>query len=258
MKLAADSDALVKYADKVLVKDHVCQVLGRSYVIPTLWSGSKLPPRSERNWPVPFIVKANHGSAMNILVRSVGDLDWDEIERQTEAWLERDWPAHLCEEWYNKINRQILIEPVIGDTEHELADYKFFVFSGRAVIIQVDTNRYTNHRQTFYDRTWQKINIGIHYPQCPDFEPPPAHLAEMIDAAEKIGSGFAFSRVDFYDLPEGPKFGEITFAPHAGFGRFRPSVYDHIFGKIWEDALTDAAKGAGRSERYRILLHEFK
>ena len=57
-------------SDKVLIKDFVSQKLGNEYVIPTLWHGTKLPPRDSRTWPKPYVIKANHGSTWNIFVRS--------------------------------------------------------------------------------------------------------------------------------------------------------------------------------------------
>jgi hypothetical protein len=55
----------------------------------------------------------------------------------------------------------------------------------------------------------------------------------MIDAAEKIGGAFEFVRVDLYDLEEGPKFGEATFAPGSGYEKFSPPQYDEILGRAW-------------------------
>jgi hypothetical protein len=62
----------------------------------------------------------------------------------------------------------------------------------------------------------------------------PKHLAEMCEAASKLGKDFSFVRVDFYDLDAGPKFGEMTFAPGSGFERFSPRKYDAWLGKFWK------------------------
>src|SRR6058998_752106 len=76
-----DRDArLPRLADKVRVKAYVEAKLGEAWVVPTLWHGRRLPPASERTWPVPFVIKANNGSATNYFVRSESDKDWPRIE----------------------------------------------------------------------------------------------------------------------------------------------------------------------------------
>src|SRR3546814_9883267 len=67
-KIHDNNDLFAIYSDKVLVKDFVAQRIGKVHVIPTLWCGKQLPPIRDRNWPKPFVIKANHGSGSNIFV----------------------------------------------------------------------------------------------------------------------------------------------------------------------------------------------
>jgi hypothetical protein len=55
----------------------------------------------------------------------------------------------------------------------------------------------------------------------------------MIEIAETLGAPFDFVRIDLYDLPDGPRFGEITFTPGSGFERFYPDNYDRVLGDFW-------------------------
>ena len=66
-KLFDDDYRFVLCADKFLVKDYVKSMLGNAILIPTLFAGPHLPPLAHRNWKLPFVIKANHGSGMNIL-----------------------------------------------------------------------------------------------------------------------------------------------------------------------------------------------
>jgi hypothetical protein len=220
-------------ADKVRVKEHVRSALGAQFVIPSLWSGKKLPSVEERNWPIPFIIKANHGCSFNILVRTESDKDWKIIDNKFEQWLQSRLPENYYESWYNEIEPQILVEPLLGDPLGSLTDYKFFVFGGRAEFVQVHTNRWTCHKNVFYDRNWTRQPFSLEYPLETRKIDRPRHFTEMLDAAEKLGNEFSFVRVDLYDLDSGPKFGELTFAPLSGLGRFRPVAYDRIFGNLW-------------------------
>jgi hypothetical protein len=62
-------------------------------------------------------------------------------------------------------------------------------------------------------------------------------------------------RVDLYDLPDGLKFGEMTFAPHSGFAPFKPRRFDFIFGTLWDEAKAARRTGGLSDERVSALLH---
>jgi TupA-like ATPgrasp len=224
-------------ADKVVVKDHARSVLGDDWIIPTLWSGTELPPRQARIWPTPFVIKANHASGWNRFIHGPEDLDWPAIEAECASWLRTPWFPEMHEPFYNDIPRQLLVEPLIG-LPSGLMDYKFFVFAGRAEYIQVDIDRYGHHKRNFYNRDWELQNLAVRYERDLRGVERPAHLAEMISAAERIGGEFDFARIDFYDLPDGPKFGEITFTPESGRSRFVPAEMDGKFGALWPEPAT--------------------
>jgi hypothetical protein len=232
-KLYGDRQLFTRLADKLLVKDFVAQTVGSNLVIPTLWSGETLPPAQERRWELPFVIKANHGSGWNRFVRVEEDLDWDGIERDCIKWIATHYKRYLGERWYDRIERKLLVEPVIGDN---LRDYKFFVFGGKVEFIEVDTDRFTRHKRCFYDSQWNRLEFSLGYPLDTKPIERPIHLASMLDVAEKLAAGFDFVRVDLYDLEQGPRFSEITFTPDSGHKRFRPDKYDYIFGDLWHQS----------------------
>ncbi len=229
-KLHGDHALYARLSDKVLVKDHVATILGEDVVTPTLWHGNKIPTRAERNWQLPYVIKANHDSGSVLFVRNETEQDWDTIEKACALWLNTSYTPFNDEKWYHLIEPQILVEPFIAD---EIIDYKFYVFDGRVHYIHVDTDRFTEHKRRFYDRNWIPLPFSLKFPrETRDIERP-NHLEDMIAGAERLGAGFDFVRVDFYDLPEGPKFGEMTFAPETGCGPFDPPEYDQIVGDCW-------------------------
>jgi hypothetical protein len=62
---------------------------------------------------------------------------------------------------------------------------------------------------------------------------PPGTLAQMIEGAEVLGSGFDFVRIDFYDTGANARFGEMTFYPGSGLDRFDPLDLDLMLGRLW-------------------------
>ena len=231
-KLSSDPSRFAELADKLRVKSHVDRVLGPGFTVPTLWHGPSLPPR-DRRWPAPFVLKANHGSGLNRLVRSERDLDWASLERDAARWLRTSWPKSLQEGWYNDIERQLLVEPLLSDGPGDLTDYKVLVFSGRAKLVQVDTDRFSDHASAFYDRDWVRQPFEVAFSRPKGVQPAPRHLTRMLDAAERLAQGFEFVRVDFYDLPKGPVVGEMTFSPGAGLVPFRRDEHDLAMGQLW-------------------------
>jgi hypothetical protein len=220
-------------SDKILAKDYVRKKLGDAWVTPTLWSGKKLPPRSERNWKAPFVIKANHGCKWNIFVHEPVS-DWDPIEISCDTWINTPYSPLLLEWAYSKIDPQILVEPFNGSLADAPCDYKFYVFSGRVGYFQVDTDRFIAHKRRFFDRNWVPQEFFYEFPIERRDVPKPPHFSELLAGAEELGAGFPFVRVDLYDQDR-PRFGEMTFYPGSGTIPFSPRSWDLKFGELWVD-----------------------
>ena len=232
-KLHDRNPLLPELTDKILVKDYVRKKLGDAWVTPTLWSGKKLPPRSERNWKVPFVIKANHASKWNIFVEEPVT-DWDPIEISCDRWINTSYSPLLLEWAYSKIDPRILVEPFNGSLADAPYDYKFYVFSGRVEYGFVDIDRFTSQKRVFFDRNWIVQDIICECPMGQRDLPKPPHFSELVGAAEELGSGFPFVRVDLYDK-NGPRFGEMTFYPGSGTVCFSPRSWDLKLGELWVD-----------------------
>lgn len=229
-KLHGDGALFARYADKLRAKEIVGSALGEPFVLPTIWRGKRLPPANKREWPLPVIMKSNHSSGRNIIVRSAAELAGDQLDETSRRWMTRRSYPHLKEHFYELIERELFVEPFLGEN---LVDYKFYVFGGEVRCIHVDTDRRTDHKRIFYDRDWRRLPLTLRYPSDPRDLPPPLHLQEMIEGAETLGRDFDFVRADFYDLPDGPRFGELTFTPGGGYERFTPRDWDSILGSYW-------------------------
>ncbi len=213
-------------ADKVRAKAYVADRLGATWVIPTLWHGTVLPDLP----PIcaPFVVKSRHGCNQRAFVRT-GREDWQAIRRRAAGWMRRGY-GRLLDEWaYGQIPRGLLIEPFIGKDGALPIDWKVFVFGGRALFVQVHLERETRHRWLVMDLDWRRVSAPTGDPD----PAPPANLQRMLTAAENLGAGFDFVRVDFYEVDGAPLFGEMTFYPGSGLDPFDPVSLDDVMGRQW-------------------------
>jgi hypothetical protein len=218
------------------VKHFVADLVGPEIVIPTLWAGRELPATPPLHWRNEVVVKANHASGWNAIVRSPDRDEWESVVARAHRWVTLPWAPDLHEPWYNMMERQILVEPLIRGGA-PLNDYKIFLFDGKVAYIQVYTDRFSGHRRAFFDSRWNKQSFAFGYPVDDREIPRPQHFDRMIEIVEILGADFDFVRVDLYDLPEGPKFGEMTFSPESGHGRFSPLSIDLHLGSLWKQAL---------------------
>lgn len=236
--------------DKIEAKLHAASRIGERHVTPTLWQGSSLPPRDERRWPIPYVIKASNGSGQNYFVRSPEEEDWDRIERLCARWRQvrhgrgaREWP-------YDPLPARILVEPYLGAGESYPIDYRFYTFGGEVKLIQLELDRGTARRRAMFTPAWQRLPFEYSFPDYPgEIERPPA-LKRMIEMAERLAAGFMFVRVDLYLLEEQPRFGEMTFFPGGGCGVFSPSEADLEIGKLWCGPIS-AFPSPGDRERVR-------
>jgi hypothetical protein len=215
-------------ADKLEVKRHVARTLGGQWVTPTLHHAQDLPEAPA--WSPPFVVKSRHGSNQCAFVRT-GREDWAEIRAAARRWMRGPYGVLLDEWLYRHVPRGILVEPFIG-TGHELpVDYKVYVFGGRAACVKLDRDRERGHWRALYDLDWRPIWAPRGWPDPPQ----PESLGEMVAAAETLGRGFEFVRVDFYEVDGRPRFGELTFYPGSGLSPL-PDYLDHWLGSLWTKA----------------------
>jgi hypothetical protein len=252
MKLFNRDPRLPIYADKIAVKKVVADKIGDDWIIPTLWSGEDPAEIPFAGLVPPYVIKTNQGSGTNYFVHTGADVEPDKIRGLVGKWLQSNQGIY-CHEWhYFAIKAGILIEPILTVAGKMPPDFKFYVFNGKVHFIEVDIDRFTDSRNTFFDINWQQqpFSVGRRPRACTEIRRPP-HLSNMIAAAEAIGGGFSFARVDLYDLPEGPKFSEVTFFPGGGQEVFNPPEVDRLLGDLWKlprpefSALAKPAKGHG-------------
>ena len=230
-----DSSFLKTYcADKISIHNYCEDKLGMDICIPILEVYDN-PNKIEWNkLPSKFVIKCNHGSAFNIIVKDKNKLNIKNTIDKLNKWLKIDYSTRFYELHYHNIPHKILIEEYkenLGSLD--LMDYKFYCFNGEPKFCQVITDRHTNEKISHYDLNWNYSKIYDEYPynSIPNIQKP-KNLELMIEYAKKLSNDFKFVRVDFYEINDTVYLGELTFTPGAGYIKYRNSNIDLTLGEM--------------------------
>jgi hypothetical protein len=217
--------------DKLAMKEHARGVPGL-HVPHTLWAGTELQELTSVGLPDHWILKPNHRSGL--VYFGYGQPDIEQLSVVTATWL-RPVEAEDLGEWaYSKARPMLLVEEVIGMPGSPPPDYKFFVFEGDVVAVQVDVGRYSIHQRRLYLPDWSPLNVQSGGYALAPLEPPPVGLDRMLAAAAGLGSGWDFIRIDLYNIGERVYFGEFTPYPGSGLDRIIPASVDRELGARWK------------------------
>ena len=237
MKLFGNAESYAHLVDKVSVKQHIRQVLGDDYTIKDHLVVTNPHDIDLNRLPNQFVVKPNHLSGRVLVCREKKELDIGKLTELVNYWLKLDHYYVWFETSYKGIVPRIMFEELLTDGNQWINDYKFYCFNGRVEYIHVDQDRFSRHVRVMYSRDWERLPFSFNFPLSDAIIPRPERLPEMIEIAETLSQGFPFVRIDLYNADQGIKFGEFTFFPEAGFGRFDPPEWDMTFGSLFNLAL---------------------
>lgn len=235
MRLHDKDPRKTRLADKYLVREWVAENIGDDYLIPLLGVWDKIEEINFDLLPSQFVLKANHGSGWNIVVRDKSQLDYRDVKKMCHKWLHTNYGKENLEPQYVSIPPKLIVEEYLENEGGNLYDYKVHCFQGKAKFIHYIGGRATNDTcEVFYDAKWNRMPFTTNsYPRFKSEIPKPDNLDELLHLAESLAGDFDYVRVDIYVLNNGTfKFGEMTFTPGAGVYHWEPEEYDLEFGKL--------------------------
>lgn len=225
-----------RLADKYLVRNWIEEKIGGEYLIPLLGVWDDFDEINFDDLPSQFVLKCNHGWNMNIIVRDKKSLNLREAREKINSWLAIDFGTHNLQLHYSPIQRKIIAEKFMADGDApELTDYKFGCFNGKVPFCKATTERSTFIRCTYFDMNWQATNFSRNDHPMSDYPEkilPPKNFELMKELAAKLAEGFAFVRVDFYEIEGRVYFGEMTFTPGAGNFSYKSEGTDEYLGSL--------------------------
>ena len=231
--------------DKYEAKKYVASIIGEEYIIPTLGVWNHFDEIDFDSLPDQFVLKCTHDSAGIIIVRDKDSFDREAAKKKLEACLKQNF-YYSGREWpYKNVKPRIIAEKYMEDTKiQELRDYKFFCFGGEVKCFKIDYDRFISHKANYYSPDGEILKIGEEI--CsPDFSRAitiPPELEKMEELASLLSKNTPFLRVDFYDVDGKIYFGELTFFPASGFGKFIYEQNDTLLG-LWLKLPDSAGRG---------------
>lgn len=233
LKLNNRNPKFSEMVDKVAVRDIIKTEIGEQYLVPILGVWDNADKIDFNTLPDQFVLKCTHDSGDLIICKDKSKLNIEEARAKLNKGLKtslyakgREWP-------YKNVKPRVYGEVYMSDEDSDqLTDYKFYCFNGIPKLIQVDYDRFTDHKRQFYSPSWELTNISWHLPSdTTKMLKRPVVLEEMLKISAKLSKEIPFLRVDFYVVGTKLYIGETTFFPGAGFGKWMPEGTDEMLGQ---------------------------
>ena len=221
-----DADPLkVKCADKIKVHEYCEEILGKDICIKIIGTYDHVEDIDFDKLPNSFVMKCNHGSGMNIIVKDKSKLDKEDAKRKLNAWMKDDFSMRNgFEAHYHDIERKIFVEEYMNDGHPTLHDYKFWCFNGEPKMYTINDGN--GHGDIMYykmdDTPWNLYGVKMH-----DDYKKPENFNLMVEYSKKLSNHFKFVRCDFYEIDGKVYLGEMTFTPGAMVFKYK-NPEDHI------------------------------
>ena len=233
IKLYDHNPLMPKCCDKYEVRSFVKECHCEKILNNLIWEGYDPEKIPFDKLPTKYVIKATHGSTFNIICDNSKKIDRQKTIKQCKKWLQEDKFLPCYGEWfYGIIKPRIIIEDYIESTDdNQLRDYKVFCFNGEPKLIRVDTDRFTDHKDSIFDTEWNLLKDKHMGHGCGNrVIKKPEKLKELLNYARIFSKPFLHARVDFYITRDRIIFGEITFTNGAGFDRFSSHDFDVQIG----------------------------
>ena len=150
-------------------------------------------------------------------------------------WLKKERYTSTREANYRFLRPKVIVEEFLSEDGVSVPkDYKLFCFRGVPKMVQVDSDRFGEHTQNFYDLDWNRLPVTYGVPTGQEDDDKPRLLDEILTVSSKLCSPFSFVRVDLYVSETVIKAGELTFSPRGVNDLLLPPAADIELAKLFD------------------------
>ena len=235
LKLHDHKSQYIKMVDKYEAKKYVAEIIGDEYIIPTIGVWDSVDDIDFNSLPDQFVLKCTHDSGGLVICKDKKLLNFEEAKQKIKKSMASNY-YNVGKEWpYKYVKRRIIAEQYVAVDNHDLTDYKFYCFGGEPKYCQVINDRSTKETIDFFDTEWNHqefVGLNTKAGNAEHIPERPMNLKLMLKLASSLSEGISFSRIDLYEIGRKCYFGEITFFPASGFGKFTPEEFDDYLGSL--------------------------
>ena len=235
LKLYDSTPLKTRLADKYAIREWIREQIGSRYLPQLYGVWDRFEDINFRELPDRFFMKATHGNSFNYPVPDKNRLDIRDAEQHFREWLNINFAwSYGFELQYRDIPPRIICEEYLEGGSKGLLDYKILCLNGRPSLILVTGDHQAPRvRNQLFDPDWNRIQDSLRNAIFNETIPRPEQLDELLSLSEKLCSGFACARADFYILENGDiRLGEMTFTSHSGTHRWEDPQNDRRLGEM--------------------------
>ena len=231
IKLNGNLEKYGKYVDKYEVREFIKEEIGTEYLPKIYGVYDSASDIDFKLLPESFVIKMTNGSGGNIICKNKKNLNEHEAIKKLKRWQSEKFYKYTKENQYKNVLPRIVCEEYLEDETGSLRDYKFHCSKGQVHMIEIHTDRFTDHKENYYDSNWNELNVVCKLKKV-EYIPKPEYLDDMKELAIKLSSKLPYVRVDFYLVNGKIYFGELTFTPANGTDPMYPLIEDIKLGEI--------------------------
>lgn len=223
-------------ADKYLVREFVKEKIGEEYLIKLLGVYDSVEEIDYDKLPNQFVLKCTHDSGSVVICKDKITFDKKEANRKLKFFQKRNFYHTTREYHYKDMKPRIICEEFLNTYNKAPEDYKIYVINNNGeykTFMQIEEDRFGDHRRGIYDENFNLLPVRRTL-ELPKNTVKPKGFDLMIELSKKLTEDFDFVRVDFYEIEGKVYFGEMTFTPAAGLGKFQPDEWDYKLGEMWK------------------------
>ena len=165
--------------------------------------------------PNQFVIKCNHGSGYNIIVKDKNIFNKNKAREQINEWMSLNYAYIAGYEWqYEYIKPMILIEKYLIQP---IIDWQWYMYKGICYGVSFSRKISSDiiEHLAFIDQNGKKMDYYLG-PKPNMFNYHSNTFAEMLPYVLELSKDFDFVRVDLYNFQGKIYFSELTFSPCSG------------------------------------------
>jgi len=235
LKLTQTDNIFTELSDKYRVREYVQTKIWPDVLTELYWVWVNPDKINFDILPKSFVIKCNHGSGYNIIVKNKNELNIKSTISQLKKWMREDYWKYGRELQYKNINKKIIIEQFLYDTDTIIPkDYKFWTFNWEPKYMNIHFEEEWIWKINIYNKDYEIQNFWMVYPnninKC---FTKPLNFNKMLEYSKILSEDLVFTRIDFYEVNWKIYFWEITFYPTGWLVNFYPD-HNKLDKKYWD------------------------